>query len=107
LIEYLRAVENDEVVLTPDLAQAVIKEFSKPVIARTPDQSKLGLLTLRELDILEELASFSSNLEIGTRLSISSTTVKNHVHNILKKLSLQNRREAARFAREQGLGKAN
>jgi DNA-binding NarL/FixJ family response regulator len=104
LIEYLRAVEKDDVALTPELAQTVIKEFARPVAVRSVESTKMGLLTLRELDILKELASYSSNVEIAGRLSLSSTTVKNHVHNILKKLGLPNRREAARFAREQGLG---
>jgi DNA-binding NarL/FixJ family response regulator len=104
LINYLRRVEKDEVALTPELAQTVIKEFARPAAARTLDQSKLELLTLRELDILKEMAFDSSNAEIANRLSLSSTTVKNHVHSILKKLELPNRRAAARFARERGLG---
>jgi NarL family two-component system response regulator LiaR len=106
LIDYLHAVEKNEVALTPELAQTVFKEFARPVAARSPDQSKLGLLTFRELDILKELASYASNDEIAARFSLSSTTVKNHVHSILKKLDLKNRREAARFALEQGLGEA-
>ena len=103
LIDYLRRVEKDEVALTPELAQTVIKEFSHPAVSRTPAESKLELLTLRELDILKVLSSDSTNAEIAERFSLSSTTVKNHVHNILKKLSLSNRHAAARFAREHGL----
>ena len=61
-------------------------------------------LTGRELELLAELSNGASNSEIGQRLSISENTVKIHVHNILHKLNLESRQQAAAFARRHGLG---
>lgn len=63
-------------------------------------------LTLREIDVLVALGSGGSNQEIARRLSISENTAKVHVHNILHKLKLQNRQEAAAYARRLGLVRA-
>jgi len=103
LITSLRAIENKEAALSPDMTWRVIEEFSKNNILQQQDHSRLAILTLRELDILGELAAFSTNAEIANRLSLSEKTVKNHVHTILEKLQMKNRREAGWFAQEQGL----
>jgi DNA-binding NarL/FixJ family response regulator len=60
-------------------------------------------LTVRELQILHLLAGGLSNKEIGSRLQISLSTVKNHLHNLLVKLGVRRRREAIRLAYELGL----
>jgi DNA-binding NarL/FixJ family response regulator len=60
-------------------------------------------LTSRELEILRLLAAGLSNKEIGKRLAISLSTVKNHVHNLLGKLAVSRRRDAIRQAYGQGL----
>jgi DNA-binding NarL/FixJ family response regulator len=60
-------------------------------------------LTEREREILRYLARGSSNREIGEALYITEGTVKNHVSNILNKLSLRDRTQAALWAREHGL----
>lgn len=52
--------------------------------------------------MLRELALGASNQEIAANLFLSENTVKRHVHNILSKLGVPNRREAARYARESG-----
>jgi DNA-binding NarL/FixJ family response regulator len=70
---------------------------------RQPATSPQEALTGRELDILRLLAAGLSNKEIALDLSISLSTVKNHVHNLLVKLAVRRRREAIRFAYEQGL----
>ena len=70
---------------------------------RQPAAGPHEALTGRELDILRLLADGLSNKEIALRLSISLSTVKNHVHNLLVKLAVRRRREAIRFAYEQGL----
>jgi DNA-binding NarL/FixJ family response regulator len=57
-----------------------------------------GHLTARELEVLYQLTLGASNQEIAERLFVSENTVKNHVHNILTKLKLNNRREALNFA---------
>jgi DNA-binding NarL/FixJ family response regulator len=63
----------------------------------------LGRLTPRELTLLLELASGSSNASIGARLHISEATVKTHVSRILAKLGLQTRVQAVVLAYESGL----
>lgn len=60
-------------------------------------------LTRREREVLGELAAGYNNSEIADRLFVSTATVKNHVANILAKLELRNRVQAAVFAWEHGL----
>jgi DNA-binding NarL/FixJ family response regulator len=60
-------------------------------------------LSPRELDVLRELVKGASNREIAINLFISVNTVKHHIHSILEKLGMENRRQAASFAREQGI----
>jgi DNA-binding NarL/FixJ family response regulator len=61
------------------------------------------ILTRRELETLQFVADGLSNKEIGTRLSITEGTVKNHVHNALEKLQLENRIQATAFLIREGL----
>jgi DNA-binding NarL/FixJ family response regulator len=68
-----------------------------------PETAHPGNLTTRELEVLKLLGEGASNREIADRLFIAENTVKIHVHNLLKKLELPNRREAGKFARRQGL----
>ena len=63
-------------------------------------------ITRRELEILQLVAEGLSNKEIGKKLSITEGTVKNHVHNALEKLHLDNRIQAASYIVRQGLGHA-
>lgn len=60
-------------------------------------------LTSRELEILELIAAGDSNKQIARKLAVSLYTIKNHVHNILKKLQVQSRFEAAAYARQRRL----
>ncbi len=68
--------------------------------AATP---KLTDLTDRELDVLRLIAEGATNREIADRLIISEGTVKNHISNILGRLQLRDRTQAAIYAREMGL----
>ena len=61
-------------------------------------------LTHQELEILGLLAQGLSNKEIAAKLSLSERTVRNHTTDILGKLGLRNRTQAALWAREHGLG---
>jgi DNA-binding NarL/FixJ family response regulator len=63
----------------------------------------LALLTDRELDVLRELATGKSNVEIGQQLFLSEATVKTHVTRILAKLQLRDRVQAVVLAYEVGL----
>jgi DNA-binding NarL/FixJ family response regulator len=106
LLASLRALERGEVALSRSMMARIIEEFaqSEPTAAGMP--SPLISLTAREIEVLQELAAGITNQEIANRLFISENTVKNHVHNILDKLKLNNRREAIDFARKHGLASA-
>jgi two-component system nitrate/nitrite response regulator NarL len=61
------------------------------------------ILTRRELETLQHVADGLSNKEIGTLLSITEGTVKNHVHNALEKLQLENRIQATAYVIREGV----
>ena len=105
LLSSLRAIEKNEAAISRTMTLRIMEEFSRQGPPSEPQQSKLSTLTLREMEILRELANDATNQEIALRLSVTETTVKNHVHRILAKLGVKNRKDAARFARQQGLGK--
>ena len=68
-----------------------------------PAAPALDQLTERETDVLRLLAQGQSNQEIAVNLSISTTTVRSHVSNILMKLNVSNRTQAALAAQERKL----
>jgi len=108
LLNNIHAVATGEALCSPKVASVLFSRITEA--ARERDTSKfLGLpnLTRRELEILASIDEGLSNKEIAVRLEIEVKTVKNHVHNILDKLQLNGRREAARYAREQGLLKTS
>jgi DNA-binding NarL/FixJ family response regulator len=106
LLASLHGIGRGEAAISRKMTFRVLDEFSR--IGKLPAQTdpKLAHLTLRELDVLAELAQKYTNREIAERLSISENTVKIHVHKILAKLNLSNRREAGKFARRYGLGRS-
>jgi DNA-binding NarL/FixJ family response regulator len=108
LIRILHAVAAGESYVPPALAASVLLEMHETG-ARSREESKnpINELTERERDILENLAQGLSNKEIGEKLFLSEKTVKHYMTNILQKLQVRNRVEAAllaqRSAREDGL----
>jgi DNA-binding CsgD family transcriptional regulator len=78
-----------------DAAAAIVREVGGP--ARTGPKG-IGLLTARELEVLSLLAEGLTNAEIAARLYISTKTAGNHVSNLLAKLRLRSRQEAAAYA---------
>ncbi len=104
LLASLRALERGEAAISRTMMARIIEEFSNVSSDSSPSPSPLIGLTSREIEVLTELADSITNQEIATRLFISENTVKNHVHNILEKIKLNNRREAIEFARNNGLG---
>ena len=98
LISSLRGLEDGEAALSGKMTTRLMEELSRD---RQVDEVKknLSLLSQRELDVLRELASGASNREIAQTLFISENTVKHHMHNILAKLEVDNRREAVELAR--------
>lgn len=105
LVAALRSVQQGESALSRSMTLQLIKEFSRTKEPEQASDPALGKLTRREKDILAELATGKSNQEIAHQLFISENTVKSHVHSILDKLNLQDRKEVARFAGEHGVKK--
>jgi two-component system NarL family response regulator len=103
LLQNLDSLEKGEMAISGSLASRVIKEFAITPARIIEKPSELPKLSRREIDILHELARESSNQEIAKNLFLSENTVKHHIHSILTKLELHDRREAARYARDHGL----
>lgn len=101
----IRSALAGEAALPPKLAAGLIDEYarlaSRPQPPATADND--FDLTAREREILQFIATGASNKEISAELSLSLHTVKSHVRNILNKLHVANRRQAARLAAKQGL----
>ena len=102
LLPYLRGVEHGEAAITPLLARRILDEFShsRPPCAPEDGSSEL---TPREVEVLRELSRGATNRAIADRLVISERTVKTHVSNILMKLGLSSRTQAALHAVRIGL----
>lgn len=101
LLKAIRDVACGDVSLHPAIARRVIKELNRPPDVRPAVEP----LTERESQVLILVAHGLSNQEIGDKLVISERTVRTHVSNILGKLHLANRTQAARFALREGLAK--
>jgi DNA-binding CsgD family transcriptional regulator len=82
---------------------AFLKEVPVRAEAPSASQEDTGLLSARETDVLRLLAQGKSNPEIAKELFITRSTVQNHVSSILIKTNLQNRAQAAVYARDHGL----
>jgi len=97
----IELVARGETVCSPHIAHAMFARLSE--LAQTSARSILHepmILSDRELEILYLIAEGWSNRQIADRLYLSPHTVKNHVHNILKKLCVQRRLEAIKYASE-------
>ncbi len=99
----IRSVARGAFLLDAQIASKVLKEFSS-VHQETPSLGRLGRLTPREVEVLTLIARGRSNKEIAVDLHISVKTVKTHVSNILGKLHMMDRTQAAIYAVRQGLG---
>jgi DNA-binding NarL/FixJ family response regulator len=107
LLSSLRALDRGEKAISRKMASSVLDEFSRIVPSSESDSVKqklLAKLSPRELDVLREMESNATNLQIAQRLFLSENTVKHHIRNILDKLEVENRREAILFARQNALG---
>jgi DNA-binding NarL/FixJ family response regulator len=108
----VRVVAQGQVLLHPDVAHKVLASLSPapiehvvtaPATSAFVGVSDLAQLTEREREILALLARGASNREISETLYIAGGTVKNHLSNILGKLGVRDRTQAALKARELGL----
>ncbi len=99
LIAALRAIERGEAAVSRANTTRIINEFRRMNHHPMPLPRGFEQLTEREAQIMYMLGKGATNLEIAESLYISVNTVKVHVHNILDKLSLSNRRQAGLLAR--------
>jgi DNA-binding NarL/FixJ family response regulator len=104
LLTALRALMKDEAAISRKLTMRLMEEISHVLEPANSNGFQLADLSVREVEILRELASDATNQEIAERLSLSVPTVKHYIHRVLVRLHLKNRKEAARFARLEGLG---
>jgi DNA-binding NarL/FixJ family response regulator len=98
LLDQLRSLSHGEAAISRRMAARLLEEFRHPQEQAVPEAD----LTARELEVLELVAARRSNKEIAARLVISEHTVKNHLKNILAKLHLRNRRQAAAYGVARG-----
>ena len=99
LVEAIRQVYRGETALHPIIARKVLQEISRPAEKPpTPDP-----LTPREVEVLRLVAQGLENPEMAEKLVISEATVRTHVSNIMIKLHLASRTQAALFALREGL----
>ncbi len=100
LFDLLEGVSKGE----PAMTRVMAGRLLKAVANRMADGNKgEQALTERELFVLRLVSSGASNHEIALKLSISVNTVKSHIKNILEKLQLENRTQAATYALKHGL----
>jgi DNA-binding NarL/FixJ family response regulator len=104
LVAAIRTVAAGEAVVAPRILQRLLDRFA----AMLPDPEaapprRLEVLTDREREVLVHIARGESNSEIARALSVSETTIKTHVGNVLTKLGLRDRVQAVVLAYESGL----
>lgn len=99
LLQAIREVHRGEVSLHPTIARKLVQELNRP--PNLPPSKEP--LTLREMEVLTLLAQGLSNLKLAEKLGVSEVTVRTHIHNILNKLHLANRTQAALYALHEGL----
>ncbi len=103
LVEAIEAAAKGETFLQPSIAAKVVAEFTRQATPKLPPEALVEPLTSREIDILRLLARGLSNHEIADELVITEGTVKNHVTNVLGKLGVRDRTQAALKAKEMRL----
>ena len=97
LVQTVRVLSQGQSYIAPSLGAKLLMR-SSPVAAReVTGENRLPHLTPREQQILSILAQGRSNKEIGNKLELSEKTIKHHLTNILQKLRVRNRVEAALF----------
>lgn len=105
LVASLKSVEKGEAAISGSMTLRILEKFTQQE-GETGDTTRnlRDVLSQREIEVLREVACGASNAEIAAKMFLSVNTVKHHVHNILAKLGVENRREAIQYARQAGLG---
>ena len=103
LVTTIRSVQRGESALSRSMTLRLMEELARTKEPERLEDSSLAKLTRREMDVLRALTTGMTNKEIANQLYLSENTVKYHVHSILDKLNLPDRKLAADFAREHGI----
>jgi DNA-binding NarL/FixJ family response regulator len=103
MLEMLRGALRGDAAISPHLAGRMLEEFRRMSYQMPADDSEILDLTPREQEVLSLVAQGKADKEIAIELSISVNTVKSHLRNLLSKLQVSSRREAARLAKKKGL----
>ena len=101
VLHAIHAASRGEAILHPRIARRLMAEVVTPPQGR--DRDPAADLTPREMEVLQLIAQGHSNAEIATKLFITERTVKAHVSNLLSKLHLSDRTQAAIYAWREGL----
>jgi len=101
LLEAIRQVHRGEPSLEPSIARKVLQELSHP--GGGSGKQTADPLTERELEVLRLIAQGMSNKEIASKIFVAEWTVRSHVSNVLGKLHLASRTQAALYALRSGL----
>lgn len=100
LIEIVRATREGKVFVSPQIAAAMMERLSdlaQMFVGIESNMTDTTTLTTREVEVLELISKGFTNQQIAQHLVIEVGTVKNHVHNILEKLNVSSRGEAAAY----------
>ena len=100
LNQAIRAAAEGQVQLAPEAARMLMREVRLPEPKQEPG---VDALTTRETDVLRLVAGGKANKEIAFELGIGEKTVKTHVSNVLSKLGVQSRTQAALYAAKAGI----
>ena len=104
MLDLLRGVMRGEAAISPTMAGQMLDEFRRLSQLDQGERDEPNVdLTQREQEVLGLVAQGMSDKQIAEELSISIHTVKSHLRNILSKLQVNSRREAARIAKSKGL----
>ncbi len=103
LLDGIRKAMEGDSILSPEMTTKLISQLRNPAPVKSNDTLKT--LTLREKETLYWLAKGASNKMIAREMNVAESTVKVHVQNILRKLELNSRVQAAVFSVEHGLDK--
>ena len=103
LVAAIESVARGEMLCSPRVAAVLLRRVAVLAGRVSQQQQQTAQLTRRELQIVPLLEEGLSNKEIAVQLHIELPTVKNHVHNILRKLDAHGRADAVTLARLQGM----
>jgi two-component system response regulator DegU len=101
VVETVRLTSSGEVLLSPALANSMLKEFDPP--SQPEERSIVSPLTKREEEILQAVANGHSTAEVARELFISAKTVKNHLASIYSKLDSRDRTQAVLSGMRMGI----